>query len=428
MKSPLIYNLYPRLAGTMERWSEHFDRIAAMGFDWVYLNPLFYPGFSGSIYAVKDFDRLDPVIVPEGASGDGLDQLKPVLDRAKEAGLRPMIDLVINHTAKDSELVTDHPEWYCHDENGEVRSPFAIDPADARRVTVWGDLAELDYEGTSDPDGLRGHVAHVVQACLDVGFEGFRCDAAYKVPKDLWMWLIDKARNEGNPETLFVAETLGCRPREMLQLRGAGFDYVMNSSKYWNFDASWCLDQHEEWQVVAPSIAFPESHDTPRLAAETDGLEQVQRQRLVLAAFFSAGLLVPVGYELGFRRALDVVKTRSEDWEEPSFDLQELIRGTLAIKRSSPALDNEGHFVQLTPLDGPTLALEKRHDGDRVVLLINKDWHQSQQLELEGLLRGWPGGGVRIRRPFTGDFDGEVLDEPRAIHLEPAEIAVLKPS
>ena len=425
MKSPLIYNIYPRLAGTIVEWSEHFDRIASMGFDWVYFNPIFYPGFSGSVYAVKDFDRLDPLILPEGSESDALHELTPVLARAKAAGLRPMIDLVINHTAKDSDLVTEHPEWYCHDENGEVRSPFAIDPADARNVTVWGDLAELDYEGTVDTEGLRAHVAQVVKKCLDVGFEGFRCDAAYKVPRDLWQWLIARAR-EWQADPLFLAETLGCRPREMLELRGAGFDYVMNSSKYWAFDSDWCLDQHEEWQVVAPSISFPESHDTPRLAAETNGLEQVQRQRFVLAAFFSAGILVPMGFELGFRRPLDVVETRHDDWEEATFDLQELIGGTFALKRSSRALSNEGHFVQLTPLNWSTLALEKRFEDERVILLINKDWHQPQSIEIAGHLQGWDGAGLRLCRPFVGDFEGRPLTEPHPITLEPAEIAVIK--
>ncbi len=423
---PLIYNLFHRLVGSFDQWGEHADRAAAMGFDWLYFNPIFYPGFSGSLYAVKDFARLDPAAVPPEAASDRLEAVAPALERIKAAGLRPMIDLVVNHTAKDSELVTQHPDWYARDERGRVLSPFAIDPADARKKTVWGDLAELDYEGTPDLEGLRGHVERVVATCQDVGFEGFRCDAAYKVPRDLWRWVIDRAR-ERRPGTLFVAETLGCRPREMLGLKGAGFDSVMNSSKYWAFDAPWCLEQHEEWQSVAPSISFPESHDTPRLAQETGGLERVARQRMALAAFFSEGLLVPVGFELGFRRRLNVVRTRPDHWEEPSYDLRGFIKGTLELKRSSEALSREGHHRPLTPLDRSTLALEKRSGTDRAILLINKDWHQAQALELAGSLERWPGGGVRLVRPCLDDFTGEHVAEPRPIRLEPAEIAVAQP-
>ncbi len=55
-----IYNLFPTLAGTIRKWTTHLPRIAAMGFNAVYLNPFHYPGFSGSLYAVKDYNRLNP--------------------------------------------------------------------------------------------------------------------------------------------------------------------------------------------------------------------------------------------------------------------------------------------------------------------------------------------------------------------------------
>ena len=55
-----IYNLFATLAGTTRKWAAHLPRIAAMGFNAVYVNPFHYPGFSGSLYAVKDYYRLNP--------------------------------------------------------------------------------------------------------------------------------------------------------------------------------------------------------------------------------------------------------------------------------------------------------------------------------------------------------------------------------
>jgi starch synthase (maltosyl-transferring) len=418
-----IYNLFPRLAGPPAAWPAHLERAAAMGFRWLYLNPVFYPGFSGSVYAVKRFDRLDPVVFGDA----GLDALAGLLERAKRLGLRPMIDLVVNHTAKDSDLVAAHPEWYVRAEDGTVRSPFAIDPADARRTTVWGDLAELDHEGTSDPAGLAAFVDGVVDACLDVGFEGFRCDAAYKVPAATWRRVIDRVRRR-LPSALVVAETLGARPAEMEGLEGAGFDFVMNSSKYWAFDAPWCLDQHEAWQTIAPSMAFPESHDTPRLAAETGGLIQVQKQRLLFAAVFSEGLLVPVGFELGFTRRIDVVHTRAADWESPSFDLRGFVARVLELKRSVPAFATEGHFEALTPLDRPTLLLEKSAGDDVAVLLINKDWRARQRVDL-GPAFERVGRAPALIRPCldAAAAVGPTTAPGGTLDLEPAEIALLRP-
>src|SRR3981081_1356853 len=55
-----IYNLFPTLAGPIAGWTAQLPRIAAMAFNAVYVNPFHYPGFSGSLYAVKDYYRLNP--------------------------------------------------------------------------------------------------------------------------------------------------------------------------------------------------------------------------------------------------------------------------------------------------------------------------------------------------------------------------------
>src|SRR5208282_2903566 len=137
-----IYNLFPTLAGTIRQWHEHLPRIAAMGFNAVYLNPFHYPGFSGSLYAVKDYYRLNPRFRGnEHCEDEAL--LRGFTEAAQACRLVVIMDLVVNHTAKDSELAQSHPDWFAHDEKGEIRSPFAVDPADTRRKTVWGDLAEL---------------------------------------------------------------------------------------------------------------------------------------------------------------------------------------------------------------------------------------------------------------------------------------------
>jgi starch synthase (maltosyl-transferring) len=139
-----IYNLFPTLAGTIRDWMAHLPRIAAMGFNAVYLNPFHYPGFSGSLYAVKDYYRLNPRF-RGGERGEDDALLRLFTDAARAHGLRAIMDLVVNHTSRDSELVASHPGWFTRDSSGDVVSPHAIDPADSRRVTVWGDLAELDY-------------------------------------------------------------------------------------------------------------------------------------------------------------------------------------------------------------------------------------------------------------------------------------------
>ena len=68
----------------------------------------------------------------------------------------------------------------------------------------------------------------MVEYYVNLGFDGFRCDAAYKVPAELWAQLIGAARRK-NPDACFVAETLGCRLSEVTGLATAGFDYLFNA-------------------------------------------------------------------------------------------------------------------------------------------------------------------------------------------------------
>jgi starch synthase (maltosyl-transferring) len=367
----LIYNLFPPLVGPIPRWEKHLDRIAAMGFTWIFLNPIHIPGMSGSLYAVKDYFRLNPLFYPT------LDQdpemaLEHFLHAATRRNLKVMLDLVINHTAIDSPLVHEHPEWYAKDEAGDIKHPGAIDPADATKVTVWGDLAELEYWPPPDPEGLLHYWDAVLSKYLKMGFLGFRADAAYKIPGNFWGRLIGEARNL-DPRVRFFAETLGCRLDECSQLASAGFDFLCNSSKWWDFQADWGLEQYNLFRHLAPSISFPESHDTERLAAESGGSPEVARQRYLFAAFFSAGLLMPIGYEFGFTKRLNVVTTRPKDWEPPAYDLSSYITGVNRVKKAHPILLEEGPIMRTNPQGEAVVLLVKsreRYPG-RVLAVIN---------------------------------------------------------
>ena len=130
---PRIYNLFPLLVGSVQDWSGHLARIAGMQFDWVFLNPIHYPGFSGSLYAVKDPYRLHARF-QGGASESPDDLIRGFCGRAEQHGMRVMLDLVVNHTAKDSVLAEQHPEWFRHRADGTIR--FAENPPKTTMCTA----------------------------------------------------------------------------------------------------------------------------------------------------------------------------------------------------------------------------------------------------------------------------------------------------
>ena len=372
-----IYNLLPTLAGSVDRWCAEVPRIAAMGFDWIYVNPFHEPGYSGSLYAVKDYYRLNAIARGDATIDDDA-LLRSFIDTARNAGISVMMDLIINHTARDSVLAARHPAWFRREPSGEIASPSASDPAEPSNVTVWTDLAELDYDERPVRTEMVAYFADVVRHYARLGIRGFRCDAAYKVPGDVWHDVIEAARTI-EPAAVFAAENLGAPIEAVELLRPAGFDYLFNSSKWWDFRAPWLLEQYEAFRHIAPSIAFPESHDTPRLIAElgerTDPeIESEYRFRYLFAAFFSAGVMLPMGYEFGYGRAFDVVMTRPEWRETPRFDISDFIRYVNAMKAAIPALNEEGAERALSA-GGDAVALVRYADAGNsfALALLNPD-------------------------------------------------------
>ncbi len=425
-QGPRIYNLFPLLAGAVADWHHHLPRIAAMGFDWIYLNPFHYPGFSGSLYAVKEYDRLHPLF--QGGSSESADELlRRFAAAAGEHGLRVMMDLVVNHTAKDSPLVETRSAWFARNPDGSPKSPRAVDPVDPGKFTEWGDLAEIDYHNRALWPELITQWSEVARHFAGLGFAGFRCDAAYKVPAEVWAGIIANV-HDARPDGQFAAETLGCRVDEIEALATAGFHYLFNSAKWWDFKSDWLLDQYDTLRRIAPSIAFPESHDTPRLMSEVprggDPL-RYYRLRTLLAAFVSSGWMIPLGFEFGFRKALNVVETRPDDWEAQAFDLSPFITAVNACKRATPAMTLEGPQERLTRPDNPLVALLRRTpDGTAAALLLmNSDGHRAFDVEMAALLRPT---GFAIDRFEDCTPDDGAASLPERVRLEPFDVRLLR--
>jgi starch synthase (maltosyl-transferring) len=417
-EAPRIYNLFPLLAGDVTAWTRELPRIAAMGFNWVWVNPFHYPGFSGSLYAVKDYFRLNPLF-RDGADKSDDALLADFVAEARRHGLQVMMDLVINHTARDSELVERHPGWFARGAGGDLVSPAAIDPANASNVTVWGDLAELDWRRPEVREEAARFYAEVAGHYLDLGFRGFRCDAAYKVPVQAWQRLIGGAKRVA-PDAMFAAETLGAPLQAVRELAPAGFDYFFNSVKWWDWKSLWLLEQYEAFRHIAPSIGFPESHDTERLG----GSEAEYRRAYAFAATFSSGVMMPMGFEHGARKRLDVVTTRPSDKEKPRFDLAGYIADVNRMKAAVPALNEEGPQHRLTPGHDPVVALARQsNDGsDWAFVLVNADAKQSREIEVDALLNAAGGVNLALEEVTPGEMDGGI---GHRVLLDPLQVRVL---
>jgi starch synthase (maltosyl-transferring) len=417
---PIIYNLFPRLAGPFKNWRPHLERAAAMGFNWVFINPVQECGYSGSMYAIKDHHKIDRRYLDPGSGLSEEEQFQTVLAQARGLGLKVMLDLVVNHTAFDSVLVGAHPDWYKRDSQGSLLHPCAPDTG-----KVWGDLAAIDNENARDRESLWRYWGDLIAYYLSLGLDGFRCDAAYQVPIPLWQHVIERGRSV-NPAAKFFAETLGCNPRLCIELAQAGFDYNFNSSKWWNFRDPWALEQYEQNRLHgSPSVSFADSHDTTRLAADLDGNLPAIKLRYLFAATFSTGVMMVAGYEFCFEKQLDVVETRPEDWEPARCDLTEFIRAANALKAGLQVFREESRIDVLALPNSRIFAMRKisADERERALVILNTNLNEPQHFRIDGLheLLGHP----REIRDVSIENRLDTIHGFYETHLQPAQVVIL---
>ena len=416
----IIYNLFPLLTGRITDWESHLKRAADMGFNWVFINPIHYPGASGSLYSIKDYFRLNPLIANGAEPAAAAAEFKRMAATARAAGLNLMVDLVASHCATDSNLVKEHENWFLH-ENGQIVHPSC---KEEEKTVVWKDLVQYDHKHSADQEGLFKYLTSVVDFLLDLGITGFRCDAAYQVPEQFWRRLISETKGK-NREVVFLAETLGCSERQTSQTAKAGFDFIFNSSKWWDFYSPWLFKQYNLMRETAKSVSFPESHDTVRLAEEAGGNIDAIKIKYFFSALYSAGVMMPIGFEFGFRKQLHVVKTRPTDWENTGVDLTAFIKKLNQTKTENPVFQEDAP-TEILPTQNPNILFMWKGSakaGQEALIILNKDPHNKQHFHADNLYHH-----IQAPGPLTDvspEYPLDYLPTPFEYGLRPGQGIVL---
>ena len=192
LSSAVIYEIFPRsfsAEGNLNGVTKKLDVLQHLGVNVLWLMPLNpvgqvqKKGTEGSPYAVRDYYAINPSY---GTKND----LHRLVEGAHQRHMKVIVDIVANHTSWDSVMML-HPEFYKHDAQGKVLSPYS-----------WTDVAALNY---ANPQLRRYMTDMLLYWIKDFNLDGFRCDAAGEVPTDFW----ESARQELDrlhPEILMLAE------------------------------------------------------------------------------------------------------------------------------------------------------------------------------------------------------------------------------
>ncbi|MCR4880322.1 MAG: hypothetical protein K5906_05165 [Bacilli bacterium] len=136
------------------------DYLSNLGIEGIWLSPINTCNCYHA-YDVTDYYKINP-----SYEYDSYDY-KYLLKECHKRGISVIMDLVINHTAKNHIWKTTHPSWYSNND-------------------AFGGMSDLNY----DNNEVKEEMKKVGQYWLKQGFDGFRLDAA--------MWLYNTKGNDAS--------------------------------------------------------------------------------------------------------------------------------------------------------------------------------------------------------------------------------------
>lgn len=109
-----ILTVVSKWMGPLSQWKPHFQEAMERGYNMLHYTPLQQRGESQSPYSIADQMAYDNELFGpnwKGTDEEGLELVKETLKIAKEEfGLLSLTDVVLNHTANNSEWLLEHPE------------------------------------------------------------------------------------------------------------------------------------------------------------------------------------------------------------------------------------------------------------------------------------------------------------------------------
>jgi hypothetical protein len=283
------------------------DRLAHVGFDWIWLLSVWQTGpaaqaisrgnhewrleFEETLPDLRDADiggsgfAIAGYTVRQDIGGDAA--LARVRQRLRVRGLRLMLDFVPNHTAPDHPWVDDRLDYYIAGTEADLaRAPHNYTRRALRHgekilalgrdpyFAGWPDTLQLDYSNPATQEAMRNELLRIAGQC-----DGVRCDMAMLVLPDVF------ERTWGRRAPLFWPETTR-RVRERVPgfcfmaevywdlewtMQQQGFDYAYDKRLYDRLREGHARPVREHLRAgldYQDKLArFMENHDEPRAAA-----------------------------------------------------------------------------------------------------------------------------------------------------------------
>jgi glycosidase len=397
------------------------DRLARLGFDWIWLLSVWQIGpaaqkVSRTIPELRrEFQETLPDLRDEDIDGSGFaivaytvherlggdSALARLRDRLRHRGLKLMLDFVPNHMGLGHGWIETHPQRFVQGSEADL----AREPQNYTRVARrgdtrifaygrdpyfagWSDTLQLDYSNPSTQEAMLAELISIAERC-----DGVRCDMAMLLlpdvfertwgrhPQPFWPRAIQQVR-ERVPQFTFMAEVYWDREWTMQQ---QGFDYAYDKRLYDRLRDGHARPVREHFHAgldYQDKLArFLENHDEPRAAAT---FTRERHEASAVITFLSPGLrFFHQGQFEGRRKRISPHLIRAPR-EPVDAGIQQFYDRLLAVLRR-PAARESWTLMECVPAwggnwtwDGFLAFAWQGADGDRLLAVVNFSNHQAQ--------------------------------------------------
>jgi starch synthase (maltosyl-transferring) len=385
------YELFPRSWGGLEGVKDTLPRLAALGFDVVYLPPIHpigltnrkgrdnaltaAPGDPGSPWAIGSEKGGHDAVHPELGT---LEDVRTLTEAAHELGMDIALDFAIQCSA-DHPWLREHPEWFHRRPDGTLK--YAENPPKR-----YQDIYNVNWD-TPDWRALWQALLEIMLQWVELGVKVFRVDNPHTKPFAFWEWLIGEVHARER-DVIFLAEAF-TRRAVMRHLAKIGFS---QSYTYFTWkNARWELTEY----VTELASSGEQEYFRPNFFVNTPDILHAYLQhggrpafeaRLVLAATLSPSYGVYSGYENIERTP---VRDGSEEYlHSEKFEakvrtldgpLLPLVQTLNQARRDNPALQELSNVTFLATANDALIAYAKQSGGNTLITVVNIDPHQTQE-------------------------------------------------
>lgn len=370
------------LKGDIRGVINHLEHLQELGVDIIYMTPIFESPSSHK-YNTVNYYKIDPSFGTE-------EDLKELVEKAHEMGMRVILDAVFNHTGteffafediKEKGKASRYWDWY-YIKDFPLKARWGTKP-NYKTFSYFGGMPKLNLQNDE-----------VAEYCIEVGrywlehckIDGWRLDVGDEVSHKFWR-RFRKAMKEVNSEALIIGE-IWHHAEDFLD--GEEWDTVMNYPFYFAVDdllvkktitPSQFLGQIGYLEGNLHKKVYPllwnllDSHDTARFMHRCG--ENVEKFKLGigLQLLFPGMPFIYYGDEYGMTGGPDPDCRRGMVWDEKyqNQDVYQWYCQLIKIRKEYPVLTEGMTEAVYCDDEKGVFAITKELNGKKMTLLAHTE-------------------------------------------------------